>query len=256
MKKKKQSRTKKIISRLITVVCLSVFLYAAYGLSDVFIDYFKNRKALADVQEMYYEVDSIEEDENREPDEVRSGFDELLKHNENVVGWVTIDDTQIDYPILQTDNNIEYLNKDYNDRVTRAGSIFLDFRNDISTDNKNTVVYGHRMKDGSMFQHLTKFFDEEFLNEHSTFDYDTLYESYEAEIFSVYNTLTDFNYIETDFEGEQEYGELLQKMQDKSRFETNVEVDADDLIITLSTCDYELDDNDGRLVVHAKLVAK
>lgn len=255
MKKKKQSGMKKFISRSITIVCLSVFLYAAYGLADVFIDYYKNRKMLSDVQEMYYDV-GAEEDENREPNEIRSGFDELLKHNDHVVGWITMDGTQIDYPILQTDNNIEYLTKDYNDRVTRAGSIFLDYRNDIMTDNMNTVVYGHRMKDGSMFQHLTKFLDEDFLKAHQTFEYDTLYDSYEAEIFSVYNTLTDFNYIETDFSEGQEYTELLKQMQDKSRFETNVEVNADDLIITLSTCDYELDENEGRLVVHAKLVEK
>lgn len=256
MKKQKKNPKNKWLSRFITIICLSVFLYAAYGLSDVFIDYYKNRQALANVQDIFYDEDPFEEEEDREPDEIRSGFDKLLEHNEHVVGWVTIDDTQIDYPILQTDNNIDYLNKDYNDRVTRAGSIFLDFRNDITTDNKNTVVYGHRMKDGSMFQHLTKFLDEDFLMEHTTFDYDTLYESYEAEIFSVYNTLTDFNYIETDFESDEEYGELLQKMQEKSRFETDVEVNPDDLIITLSTCDYELDDNDGRLVVHAKLVKK
>lgn len=255
MKKKQQSGIKKFISRSITIVCLSIFLYAAYGLTDVFIDYYKNRKMLSNVQEMYYDV-GAEEEENREPDEIRSGFDELLKHNDNVVGWITMDGTQIDYPILQTDNNIEYLTKDYNDRVTRAGSIFLDYRNDIKADNMNTVVYGHRMKDGSMFQHLTKFLDEDFLKEHQTFEYDTLYDSYEAEIFSVYNTLTDFNYIETEFPEDQEYADLLKQMQDKSHFETNVEVNSDDLIITLSTCDYELDENEGRLVVHAKLVAK
>src|SRR5699024_8423702 len=153
MKKKEQSRTKKIISRLITIISVSVFLYAAYGLSDVLIDYYKNRQALSDMQDIYYNVDS--EDEEREPDEIRSEYDE-------VVCLITMDVTQIDYPVLQSDNNTDYLTKDYNDRVTRAGSIFLDFRNDITSENKNTVVYGHRMKDGSMFQHLTKYMDEDF----------------------------------------------------------------------------------------------
>lgn len=167
MEKKKQSRTKKIISRLITIISASVFLYAAFGLGDVLIDYYKNRQMLSNVQDIYYDMDS--EDEDRAPDEIRSGFDELLKENDEVVGWITMDGTQIDYPILQSDNNIDYLTKDYNDRVTRAGSIFLDFRNDITSENKNTVVYGHRMKDGSMFQHLTKFLDEDFLKENQTF---------------------------------------------------------------------------------------
>lgn len=257
MKKKKQTKSKKILSRLITILCLSVFLYAAYGLADVFIDYYKNRQMLSDVQDIYYDNKSVKAaDEDQGTDGIRSGFDELLKHNEDVVGWITMDGTQIDYPILQTDNNIDYLTKDYNDRVTRAGSIFLDYRNDITSEDENTVVYGHRMKDGSMFQHLTKFLNEDFLKEHPTFEYDTLYESYEAEIFSVYNTLTDFNYIETDFSNEAEYAELLQQMQEKSKFRTDVDVNPDDQIITLSTCDYKLDENEGRLVVHAKLVKK
>src|SRR5699024_8020509 len=146
-----------------------------------------------------------------------------------------------------------YLYRDYNNRETRAGSIFLDFRNDITTENKNTVVYGHRMKDGSMFQHLTKYMDEDFLSEHQTFEFDTLYESYEDEIFSVYNTLNDYNYIQNNFSDKEKYGDLLKKMKNKSRIKTDVNIDSDDQIITLSTCDYELDENEGRLVVHAKL---
>src|SRR5690625_3364082 len=150
------------------------------------------------MQDIYDNVAS--EDEEGEPEALRSGPDELLKEHDEVVGWITMDGTQIDYPVLQSDNNTDYLKKDYNDRVTRAGSIFLDLRNDITPENKNTVVYGHRMKDGSMFQHLTKYMDEDFLREHQTFEFDTLYDSYEAEIFSVYNTLTDFNYIQTDLD--------------------------------------------------------
>lgn len=257
MAKKKQHPKKKVISRIITIVCLSVFMYAAYGLGDVLIDYYKNRQMLSDVQDMYYDVASAEElDEDGDPNAIRPGFEELLKHNEDVVGWITMDGTQIDYPILQAEDNILYLTRDYNHRETRAGSIFLDYRNDVTADNKNTILYGHRMKDGSMFQHLTKYMDEDFLNEHPTFEYDTLYEHYEAEIFSVYNTLTDFNYIQTDFASDDEYATLLQKMKDKSHFETDVDVGPDDIIITLSTCDYELDQDAGRLVVHAKLTKK
>src|SRR5699024_947120 len=213
--------------------------------------YYKNRQALSSMQDIYYNVDS--EDENRKPDEVRSGFDELLKENDEVVGWITMNGTQIDYPILQSDNNTDYLYRDYNNRETRAGSIFLDFRNDITTENKNTVVYGHRMKDGSMFQHLTKYMDEDFLSEHQTFEFDTLYESYEAEIFSVYNTLTNSNYIQTDFSDKEKYGDLLKKMKNKSMINSHVIIHYDDQIITLSTCVYELDENEGRLVVHARL---
>lgn len=220
------------------------------------MDYYSNRKMLSDIQDTYYDDSSAEESEENKELGIRSGFDELIKQNGNVVGWITIDGTQIDYPVLHSEDNIEYLTENYYGEQSLAGSIFLDYRNDVASSDLNTVVYGHRMKDGSMFQHLIKFLDEDFFNSHQTFTYDTLYDSYEAEIFAVYNTLTDFNYIETDFSSKEQYGKLLSQMQEKSRFTTDVELSPEDQIITLSTCDYELDQNEGRLVLHAKLVEK
>lgn len=254
-KRKEQSAGKKFISSIITIICLAVFLYASYGLFDAFIDYYKNRKMLSNLQDIYYNVDTAE-DTKDQANSIRSGFDELLKQNENVVGWITVEGTQIDYPILQSDNNIDYLTENFYGDESRAGSVFLDFRNDITSSNLNTVVYGHRMKDGSMFQHLTKFLDRDFFETHRTFEFDTLYNSYEAEVFAVYNTLTDFNYIQTDFSSGEEYKQLLLNIQEKSKFKSDVDLSEDDQIITLSTCDYELDQNDGRLVVHAKLTKK
>src|SRR5699024_1496037 len=105
-------------------------------------------------------------------------------------------------------------------------------------------------------QHLTKFLEDDFFETHRTFEFDTLYNSYEAEIFAVYNTLTEFNYIQTEFADEAEYNKLLKEIKEVSKFETDVELNADDPIITLSTCDYELDKHEGRLVIQAKLVKK
>jgi len=256
---KEKRQMKRNLSRIVTIVCLGVFIYAAYGLVDIFMDYRQNQKMLSNVQETFYNAASAEEDTQNESsgsDTIRPGFKELLKQNEDVVGWITIDGTQIDYPVLQASNNETYLTQNYNGGDSRAGSVFLDYRNDIDSPGLNTVVYGHRMKDGSMFQHLTKFLDEDFFESHRTFKFDTLYESYEAEVFAVYNTLTDFDYIKTDFANKEEYEQLLSDIQQESKFQTDVEVSTDDSIITLSTCDYELDENEGRLVVQAKLVKK
>lgn len=257
--KEKDRSNKKLVSRLITIACLGVFLFAAHGLFDIFMDYYQNRQMLSDVQDTFYTA-SAEGDHQKkgsaDSETIRPGFEELLKQNPDVVGWLTLDGTQIDYPILQSSNNQTYLTQNYDDSESRAGSIFLDYRNDVGADELNTVVYGHRMKDGSMFQHLTKYLDEDFLASHPTFEFDTLYDSYEAEVFAVYNTLTDFNYIQTDFDHELEYAELLGDIRETSKFETDVDVTTEDQIITLSTCDYELDENEGRLVVQAKLTKK
>ena len=253
-KKKRKSPIRKSISIFITVTCLAVFVYASYGLFDAVYDYYNNRKVLKEVQDVFY--DNEVEEEARPLGMIRSGFDKLLEMNQDVVGWITVDGTQIDYPILQAENNDQYLTRNFEGDESRAGSIFLDYRNDILSEDFNTVVYGHRMKDGSIFQHITKFLDEDFFREHRTFEYDTLFKSYEAEVFAVYNTVTDFNYIETRFDSDVEYTALLDEIKDRSKFDAGIDVSPDDRIITLSTCDYMLDPEKGRLVLHAKLTEK
>jgi len=255
-KKNKQTKFRKIISYTITITCLAVFVYAAHGLIDILLDYYQNRKVINNVQDIYYQDDDSQASESRGEKGIRSGFDELMKVNKNVVGWITIEDTQIDYPILQTDNNIDFVTQNFYGEESIAGSIFMDYRNDVTMEDNNIIVYGHRMKDGSMFQHLTKYLEKDFFDSHRTFTFDTLYESYEAEIFAVYPTMIDFNYIQTDFSSEGEFENLIQEIQNKSTYETDVDINADDQILTLSTCEYTLDPEDSRLVVHAKLTKK
>lgn len=204
------------------------------------------------MQEMFYEEEDV-----ITGDSIRPGFLPLLEQNEDVVGWITIEGTKIDYPILQAEDNFHYLTRNFYHEESRAGSIYLDYRNDIRLeDERNVIVYGHRMKDGSMFQQLTKYLDKDFFDTHRTIQFDTLYESYEGEIFAVYNTLTEFNYIQTDFDNDAEFAELLTQFKNKSKFESDVEVTENDIILTLSTCDYQLDRDAGRLVVQAKLTKK
>ncbi|MBN6206416.1 class B sortase [Ralstonia pickettii] len=248
-------KMKKVLSGVLTVICLAVFIYAAHGLISTYLDYSKNKKLVSDLQETFYQEKETET-VGGSSQMIRSGFDRLLAQNDELVGWITIEDTQIDYPILKADNNNDYLRRDFYKEYNILGSIFMDFRNDIASNDLNTIVYGHRTKDGSMFEGLTNYQDEEFFESHSTFTFDTLYESYEAEVFAVYITLTDFDYIQTNFETTEQYEALLTEIEEKSIYDTDIEIGPTDRILTLSTCDYALDDNNGRLVVQAKLVKK
>lgn len=262
MKTKKDRRIiQRIISAFITVVCLAVFIYAAHGLIDTFIQYKKNDQVVKEVQEIFYQdTNRLTASADKGIDSrstVRSGFEELLKINEDVIGWITIEDTKIDYPIMQTGNNTDYLRTSFYGDYLLAGSLFLDYRNDLTTnEERNLIVYGHRVKDGSMFEHLTRYLDEDFYQTHRTFSFDSLYEAYEAEVFAVYNTMIDFNYIETDFSSDAEYEQFLKEIQERSIYEADIDLSAHDQIITLSTCEYTLHPDDSRLVVHAKLTKK
>lgn len=249
---KKKGRS--FVSYAITLTCLGVFIYAAQGLLGILYGYYNNHKVVNNLQEIYYQDREGEELVHHSSEKrVRSGFEDLREINDHLVGWITINDTKIDYPIVQADNNVDYLDTNFYGEKSLPGSIFMDFRNDITMNENNLILYGHRVKDGSMFQHLTKYLDEEFFESHRTFTIDTLYDRYEAEVFAVYNTMIDFNYIQTDFASEEEFDDLLEGINERSIYETDIALDVNDQMITLSTCEYTLDSDDSRLVVHAKL---
>ena len=238
----KSKRSK--LSKVLTSISLIVFIYASYQLVTMGKEYYYNRQVLSEVQDVYRSSYS-EVDTNQ--------FTALQEINQDIIGWLSIDDTQIDYPILQAQDNSFYLTRNYKKEYAPAGSIFMDYRNNKDNNNLNTIIYGHEMKDGSMFRDLYKFKDESFLRENPTFYYDTPNESYEAEVFSVYRTTTDFNYIQTDFNSSESYGDLLKSIQNKSLYKTATSINKDEEIITLSVCDYDIDPVEGRFVVHAKL---
>ncbi|MBS4210033.1 class B sortase [Bacillus sp. FJAT-50079] len=250
MKQLSNKRKKnKSFQHLTTIICLCIFCFSLYQLTKIYFEYRGNSQALAEIQEIYLPETEMQE-QNKEQ-VVRQSFQPLLEINQEIVGWITIDQTKIDYPILQAENNEYYLDRNYRHEKTRAGSLFMDYRNDVQGSDKHTIIYGHRMKDGSMFGQISKFLDQSFLDEHPSFYFDTLYEGYEAEIFSVYETTTDFYYIETDFSDDQVYQSFIDEIKNRSVVQTNIDVGMDDQIITLSTCDNWR--SNGRLVMHAKL---
>ncbi|MBD3858957.1 class B sortase [Bacillus sp. 28A-2] len=244
-------RGKRLWQRMLTIVCLGVFIYSGTAIGLELFGYYQNRQVLAKAQAMYGQEEKT--NEKWETGKIRTSFDELRKVNDDIVGWINMKDTMIQYPIVQSRDNVFYLTRNYLKKDTRAGSIFMDYRHDVLHESPNTVVYGHRMRDGSMFAGLTHYLKQDFFYEHRTFQYDTLYQSYEAEIFAVYETTVDFDYIQTDFQDLGEYAHYLQAVRKKSIYQTKTDVSTDDLILTLSTCDHVLAPKNGRLVVQAKL---
>lgn len=260
-------------TKIITYVSAVIFLFSAFQLTRIGYDYANNRTILAHAQDVFERLTETHEDEDvaylneRETvralggealddwNRVRPQFESLYALNEEIVGWIKVDGTPIDYPVLQGVDNDYYLYRNYKGQQSNAGSIFMDFRNDVKrASDKNTVLYGHRMKDETMFYTLTRFMDETFFNENRQIQWDTAYDTLDAEIFAVYQTTTDVDYIATDFETEADYAALLETIKEQSIFDSPIDVTTDDRMLTLSTCDYTLDPTEGRFVVHAKLI--
>jgi sortase B len=175
---------------------------------------------------------------------------ELLAINNDFVGWVKVDGTDVDYPVVKHSDNDFYLDRDFYKEDNIAGSIYMDYRNFGNELDGNIVIYGHNMKNGTMFNSLNAYKDERFFNDNPTITFSNLYETFEYEIFSVYwvsaNDYTlEFNFKNTNIE---DYYNFL---KGKSLFQRDTETYDVNQIITLATCSYEVDN--GRLMVHGIL---
>lgn len=189
---------------------------------------------------------------------INSYHDTNLDINDEVVGYIRIPDTQINYPVLQTyADNEYYLERDIFKRLGSGGSnpasIFLDYRNRVYGNDKNTIIYGHNMKAGTMFATLHDYRNWGFAKEHNIIYYDTLYENMEWKVFASYKTHVNFNYIRTDFKSDAEYQQLIDEILEKSDHDYGVVPTVNDRILTLSTCARSVEE-DYRVVVQAVLV--
>lgn len=180
-------------------------------------------------------------------------FTELLKQNKDTVGWLIVNNTNINYPVVQTTNNDYYLKHAFDRSKNYAGWVYADFRNNFDYLSKNTVIYAHGRKDGVMFGSLNNALKKNWYTnldnqiiQLSTLKYNTMWQ-----IFSVYKIEAESYYITTDFNSDESFGEFVTKMEERSIYDFGVDVTQEDRILTLSTC---YNDKGTRLVVQAKLV--
>ena len=230
------------------IVLLIVFLFSGYLLSDYLIELYQLKDVQREMADIYEESVGM----NKENGKRELTFGHLHEINEDIVGWISIDGTSIDYPVVQTNDNIYYLSHSVYKEESSAGTIFMDSRNESSPLDKNTVLYGHHMKNGMMFHDLASYKEAAFYKKHPYVEYGGVDGIGKWEVFSAYVTNTADNYIETEFDSDEDFEQFLERVVSKSLYHTGCEVKGADKILTLSTCSYEFDD--ARMVVHAKLV--
>lgn len=260
--KYKPEQKKALYIKIQLLFIVGVMACCIYQIGSYVLNSYYNNKLNSQLQELYV-VDTIEEedepietnknnDNNESKEENISYFEELLAINSDVIAWIKIPDTNIDYPVVKGQDNEYYLKHNIKKENSLSGSIFMDYRNEGNNKDLNKIIYGHNIKDGSMFKNLTNYKKKEFLIAHPIIELNTLDESTQWEIFSVYITDTNFNYIKTNFYNKEEYNEFLKELKNKSLYDTGVNITSDDIILTLSTCTYEF--SNARFAIHAKLV--
>lgn len=248
----KTEKSKAMFKRISIIFLSVVFVVSAFILiyELLWIPY-KQSESTRKIQGVhgYIEGDSYEET-----------FNKLREINKDIKGWIYISNTVINYPVLEppSDDPAFYLFRDYEKNNSKYGSIFVDATYGITEDLKNTVIHGHHMNDGKMFGDLLKYSDLDFYRTSPIVRYDTIYETGIWKIISVFKTNADssqgepFNYLQLTFSNDSEFLNYIQDVKLRSIIDIPVDVRADDKLITLSTCSYELDN--FRTVVVARKV--
>lgn len=233
---KKAKITTKTIIRIIFIIILLI------AISRIAIWYYKTNEDNKTYMNLKQEILLSQTENNAESGESRIDFKKLKQINNNTMGWIKIDETNIDYPILQATDNNYYLKKNIYKQTSTSGSIYLDYRNNKFNDT-NTIIYGHNMKNGTMFAELKKIYEGKIQNNIIKIQTETEERTYK--VISTY--IVDANYnMEINIQNYNKYiSSIIQKSKIKFITEEQIETSK---ILTLITCSYN---NEERIVVQA-----
>ena len=244
----KGSKAAGVISKIILIIALAVFAYSAYQLFDIYYGYHKGETEYDEIEKTVVSIDQ------EEADRYQVDFDALKEINPDVVAWIRFDEPAIiNYPVVQGKDNSEYLSKTFKGYENTVGTIFVNVDNNPDFTDRNTIIYGHHMNNGTMFNELDEYESEEFWKKYPCFYIYTpdgaqlKYQIYSAGI--VKDIAENYTY---EFADDEAFRSFLQITKESSFYDTGVEPDLDSKIVTLSTCTKA--NNDERLVVHGMLV--
>ena len=176
----------------------------------------------------------------------------LFAVNGDYAGWLMVEGTDISYPIVKSEQELFYLHMDFYKNKLFSGTIFMDFRNDKNFNDTNTMLFGHNMKNGTMFAPLKYFLKKEFFEANRFVYISTPHGDFRYEIFAVYQAeAADMPYMPGMLDNEK-LGQLMSEIRQKALYKKELPITEDDRILTLATCGYNL--KNARIVVHAKLV--
>ena len=180
-------------------------------------------------------------------------FDELSAINDETVGWITVNNTKVNYPVVQHTDNSYYIKKDYNKKDNVMGWIFMDYRNNIYNLSNNTIIWGHNVKSGLMFGTLRYATNESWYKnpENLIITFNTKVKNMKWKIFSMYRVPVTNDYLYANFGDLNEFQEFLNMIKGRSMYDFGVDVKKEDHILTLSTCGTT---NKQRFVIHAVLL--
>lgn len=266
-RKKRKLNKGKLLSLIILLIMIPILAFSTYKIVVYLIETPKTKDLIKDITDNT----KIKEYESEDAEIIKSDekpntpywnfikmklidvdFNSLKETNNDTVVWLFVGGTNVNYPVVQTSNNDYYLNHSFDKTKNSGGWLFMDYRNDKNDYGKNTIIYGHNMKNQTMFGTLKKLLSKEWYKNQdnriikmSSENYNTLWQ-----IYSVYTLETTSDYIQTDFASDEEYQKFIDLVKGRSIADFNTSVTTSDKNLTLSTCHGSA----KKLVVHAKLI--
>ncbi len=264
---------KNFIAYGIYIICLGALLVSGYKILEWKFDNDKINNQIQEINESI-SIDEVTDNDKTEIIEqneeeidkenpywdyikmnlINVDFSELKTKNDQTKGWIQVLGTNINYPFVQTDNNSFYLNHGFDKKYNSAGWVFLDYRDKLNLEERNTILYAHGRQDKTMFGSLKNILTSGWLNNTDNYlvSLSTEYENTLWQVFSVYRIPETNDYIVTDFFGNKDFLDFATMLKNRSFHDFNTTVNGNDRILTLSTC-YNLTD---RVVLHAKLIKR
>ena len=271
-KKKYKLKWKNLIALLIFLIAFIFLIKSGIDLINYFIDTNNTNEEIKSIEDAV-KIEEVPDNENTEIIEQKEevpkdnpywdyikmnlisvNFDDLLKINTETKGWIQVNGTNINYPFVQTSNNDYYLTHSYDKSYNQAGWVFMDYRNDTISYDKNTILYAHGMNNKTMFGSLRNILNSSWYNNTNNhiIKLSTPTENTLWQVFSVYHIETTNDYIQTEFTSDEEYQTFLDTLKGRSAVTFDTSLNTTDKILTLSTCYNKTD----KVVMHAKLIKR
>ena len=248
----KQKNNKKLLSKIIIILQIIFLGIIIFSIIEIYKWYKENKSNNEIAKQISGYVTIDNEKEENDKDKYSIDFEALKQQNSDTVAWIKVNNTKIEYPIVKADDNSYYLTHSFDKSYNSAGWIFANYKNKFDGTDKNIVIFGHNRRDGSMFGTLKNVLDESWYNNQENMDiiFATEDNNYKYRVFSVYQTLKEDYYIQTEFD-DNEFSKFIEEVKERSIKNFNEKVSEKDTILTLSTC---ANDNKYRVVVHAKKI--
>ena len=252
VKRRKRARIKirNVISVIIIFICFIVFVYSLISI----IFWVKSNKQNKEIKEKLQESIVIDDNkEDIEEDKYKIDFDTLKSQNNETIGYLKVNNTNVDYIVTQAKNNDYYLNHNFNKEWNRSGWIFADYRNKLDGTDTNIIIYGHNTKDGSMFGSLHNTLNSDWYSNEENLDIVFVDENKTNiyRVVSIYTINREDAFMPVLFKSDDEYEKFIKQIKSKSIHNFDSEINTNDKLLTLSTC---TGNGSKRVIIHSKLV--